>query len=973
MADRTIRTIYEAKVAGAEQALRSLSGKAQTAARTADSLADSLRRAGDVKVNPKIDADIKTAESQVRTLTRTLERLESQPASAKVTADITQAKADLGKAQAELKALQGARAEMVVRADADLDALGRAKSELKTLDGAKAEMVVTVDSGQVKGALSGVSDAAAAEGEKAGASAGETLIDGFNSTPIVGAVVAVLAAAGIAGVAAFKKGLEADLREDRFGAMTGLDEATASKYGRAAGEAYSNAWGDSMQDNMDAAKVARENMLIFDSDTQADIQRGIEQLQAVADLTGGDVAMSARAAGAMIKNNLAGSATEAYDMIVKGTQNGLNYSDDFLDTLEEYSPMFASLGLSGTDAMALLEQSMKDGARSTDFAADAIKELSIRAQDGSESTANAYAAIGLNADEMGQKMAAGGEGAREGMQQILDGIQAIEDPMARNAAGVALFGTKWEDLGNGANLASLELDNLGDSWEGVGSASDDAMARMSDNNATQIEGAWRSITSAVEQVAGALATALGPQLQSMSEYVSQNRGEIMQWVVDSVNGFFEMARAAVDFGGTMIEISGSVAGGMAGIVEAAGKVTMAYAIATGNVELMKTAADMTGTAQSMRDWADTSDTAAQAFRDSVGGAVDSTQEKFNEWAGPAVMQAKLADATTAMYGQMDEFSAYIDTVGGTVQINGATLNAEQALNELVYAVNESDGTVTINGQKYLAEEALAGLEEQINLSGGTVTIDGNKVPADQKTAEALATANDSSAAFSLDADAQAANARRQQALLEVNQSKGTMGIDADDRNAEGVRNSALGRINQSTGTLSIAGEDSDARGKLDDLTRPRYGSVMINAAVSGLTGKLRSFFGLAGGGLVDPMGPRITSGLAAGGYVPGSTPRPGTDNILWPLARGGQVLSQPLAGGEFVVNPVSTAMWGPMLEWMNKGGKPGDLQGSAGGVDAGAIAGAVRAGVQGMTVMMDFDGRMMKGYLTDLNRRYERS
>ena len=64
----------------------------------------------------------------------------------------------------------------------------------------------------------------------------------------------------------------------------------------------------------------------------------------------------------------------------------------------------------------------------------------------------------------------------------------------------------------------------------------------------------------------------------------------------------------------------------------------------------------------------------------------------------------------------------------------------------------------------------------------------------------------------------------------------------------------------------------------------------------------------------------ITKGLHAGGRVPGSDP--GFDNVLWPLNSGGRTLAQPLAGGEYVVNTKDSAYWGPVLEWMNGGGRP---------------------------------------------------
>ena len=61
-------------------------------------------------------------------------------------------------------------------------------------------------------------------------------------------------------------------------------------------------------------------------------------------------------------------------------------------------------------------------------------------------------------------------------------------------------------------------------------------------------------------------------------------------------------------------------------------------------------------------------------------------------------------------------------------------------------------------------------------------------------------------------------------------------------------------------------------------------------------------------------------GLYSGGFVPGGDP--GYDNILWPLNTGGRTLMQPLAGGEFVMNSKDSAYWGPLLEWMNGGGRP---------------------------------------------------
>ena len=66
--------------------------------------------------------------------------------------------------------------------------------------------------------------------------------------------------------------------------------------------------------------------------------------------------------------------------------------------------------------------------------------------------------MGLNADEMAQKFAAGGDTAKEAFNETLEALAAMEDPIAQNTAGVDLIGTMWEDLGPEAvtALAGIE-------------------------------------------------------------------------------------------------------------------------------------------------------------------------------------------------------------------------------------------------------------------------------------------------------------------------------------------------------------------------------------------------------------------------------------------------------------------------------------------------------------------------------------
>ena len=83
----------------------------------------------------------------------------------------------------------------------------------------------------------------------------------------------------------------------------------------------------------------------------------------------------------------------------------------------------------------------------------------FRCKDGSESTAEGFAMIGMNADDMAQRFAAGGDTAQEAFFQTVQALDSIADPVAKNQAAIDLFGTQFEDLQ--ANLLPM-LANMED-------------------------------------------------------------------------------------------------------------------------------------------------------------------------------------------------------------------------------------------------------------------------------------------------------------------------------------------------------------------------------------------------------------------------------------------------------------------------------------------------------------------------------
>ena len=87
----------------------------------------------------------------------------------------------------------------------------------------------------------------------------------------------------------------------------------------------------------------------------------------------------------------------AFDVITRGFQmTGATGREELLEVLNEYSDSFQQPGIDGPTAIALIDKALDAGAFNIDKIGDGIKEFSIRAIDGSEATALAFEALGMD-------------------------------------------------------------------------------------------------------------------------------------------------------------------------------------------------------------------------------------------------------------------------------------------------------------------------------------------------------------------------------------------------------------------------------------------------------------------------------------------------------------------------------------------------------------------------------------------------
>jgi hypothetical protein len=368
--------------------------------------------------------------------------------------------------------------------------------------------------------------------DAAGKRAGDSGAEGF-STAFKSGMAAAGVAAALVLAKSFTDALDLGKANDKFAAQLGLPPARAKELGEVAGNLYANAYGESVVEVNDALRGVLQSGLVTE-----DVDNGVlEDLTAKAlDLAAAfdvDVNQATATAGQLMRTGLATDADEAFDIITRGFQEGADKSGDLLDTFTEYGTQFRKLGIDGAEATGLLVQGLEAGARDADIVADAIKEFSIRAVDGSELTADGFERIGLNAADMAAAIAKGGPEANDALDETLDRLRAIEDPVERSQVAVALFGTQAEDLGDA--LFALDLDTAA---EGLGNI-EGAAARMgdtlNDNASTKIEAFKRQALGGLTEFIGSTVI---PGVESLARVFEE---EGLGGVIDRVGDRFQQA------------------------------------------------------------------------------------------------------------------------------------------------------------------------------------------------------------------------------------------------------------------------------------------------------------------------------------------------------------------------------------------------------------------------------------------------
>ena len=329
---------------------------------------------------------------------------------------------------------------------------------------------------------------------------------------------ATTAAVAIGGMAV-NTAQDIDKAVDSYIVATGSATESTEQYQNILENIYKGNYGEDFQDIADSMAQVKQQLGDIDD---SELQGITEDALALRDAFGYEVNESVRAAK-MLMDQFGISGEEAYNLIAQGAQQGLDKNGDLLDSINEYSVHFKQNGLDATDMFNAFKAGADSGAFSIDKIGDAIKEMGIRMKDGSAN--EALQSIKLDADEITQAFGEGGDKASQAFDQVINGLKNIEDPIQQNAAGVAIFGTMWEDLGKDAVLALTDTENK----------FDETMATMDqlkevkyDNLSDMFEALKRNVEMLVLPLGNALMPILTQVIQVINDNMPVIQGMIQQ-------------------------------------------------------------------------------------------------------------------------------------------------------------------------------------------------------------------------------------------------------------------------------------------------------------------------------------------------------------------------------------------------------------------------------------------------------------
>ncbi len=447
-----------------------------------------------------------------------------------------------------------------------------AKASNALNDNARAMKEVAENSGDAAVSLEDVKKAAADGGEGVDL-IGLALKKAKDPMTIAAAGATAL---GAAFTKAAKEGVEfaTDLQNvsARLQAATGVSTQEMKKYEEVLKDIYAGNYGDSLESVASAMQKVKQYTGELDSTELKDMTENAMALEDVFDM---DLSETIRGVNSLTKN-MGITSKQAFDLMAKGAQNGLDKSGELGDNIAEYGQLWAQAGFSAEEMFTILQNGLDAGAYNLDKVNDFVKEFAISLSDGRiEENLNSFSQETQN---LFWAMKSGKATSKDVFYSVVKDLKECTNQQE----ALTTASTVWSALGEDNAMAVITaLGDVSDAYKDVGGTMESIKEISYDSVESKLESLGRKTkTEILEPIADnalpaidkaldgvgkildAVAEKINPSktaLEEFTEEVAENNRQVrtvLDGVEESMGSAHAEAEKLRDYKDTLIELNG---------------------------------------------------------------------------------------------------------------------------------------------------------------------------------------------------------------------------------------------------------------------------------------------------------------------------------------------------------------------------------------------------------------------------------
>jgi phage-related minor tail protein len=299
-------------------------------------------------------------------------------------------------------------------------------------------------------------------------------------------------------------------------AQTGLTTEGLSKYENIIGEIYKDNFGESQEDIANTLSKIKQVTDEQDPQKLKDMAENLYTLEGTFDNF--DISETLRGINGLM-TNMGLTADEAFDYIVKGAQNGLNYSGELGDNIAEYSQIWGQAGFDAEQMFSILENGTKNGAYNLDKVNDFVKEFTISLSDGRiEENLGSFS---KGTGEIFKKWKDGKATASDVFYSVISDLKNTKNEQK----ALTTASTVWSALGEDNAMKVIKsLGNVNKSYKNVKGS----MEKIKDIKYDDVESDWASLGRTVQtDVINPIGKSLFPEVKKLCKFASKHTDDII--------------------------------------------------------------------------------------------------------------------------------------------------------------------------------------------------------------------------------------------------------------------------------------------------------------------------------------------------------------------------------------------------------------------------------------------------------------